>query len=262
MPFSRTELIIFLIMITAFILVMVVFIIIILFFFQKKQQSYSTDLKAVKFYYDKELYKAQLEIQEQTFKEISREIHDNVGQFLSLAKLGLASLDRSNPAELEEGISEITEILEKALEDLRDMSKAMNPDVIKKGGLKRAIEMQVGFLQRGGKYHVTFNTKGEYPSVSEQKEIILFRILQEAVNNIIRHASASDIIILLSSIKEELKLLIQDNGKGFDTRLAYSHLGRIGGINHMQQRAKLINAQFDIESILGMGTTITVSTPI
>ncbi|MEO6962126.1 MAG: hypothetical protein ABIY90_09170, partial [Puia sp.] len=85
MPFSRTELIIFLIMITAFILVMVVFIIIILFFFQKKQQSYSTDLKAVKFYYDKELYKAQLEIQEQTFKEISREIHDNVGQFLSLA---------------------------------------------------------------------------------------------------------------------------------------------------------------------------------
>ncbi|MDP4130074.1 MAG: sensor histidine kinase [Bacteroidota bacterium] len=262
MPYSSTEMIIFLIMITAFVLIMVVFIVIILFFLQKKQQGYYSNLKAVKFYYDKELYKAQLEIQEQTFREISREIHDNVGQFLSLAKLGLVSLDINNRKETEDGIAEITEILEKALEDLRDMSKAMNPDVIRKGGLKKAIEMQVGFLQRGGKYHVTFNINGECQSISEEKEIILFRILQEAVNNIIRHASARDIVILLNPGEQELTLIIQDNGKGFDTRLTNSQFSRIGGINHMQQRAKLIDARFDIESTEGKGTTITVSTPL
>jgi signal transduction histidine kinase len=256
MPYPRTEII------TAFILIMVVFIVMILFFLQKKQQGYHLDLKAVKFNYDKELYKAQLEIQEQTFQEISREIHDNVGQFLSLAKLGLATLDMNSREEAEEGIIEITEILEKALEDLRDMSRAMNPDIIRKGGLKKAIEMQVGFLQRGGKYHVTFDTKGEYQSISEQKEIILFRILQEAVNNIIRHAAASDIIILLCSIKEELKLYIQDNGKGFDTKYPYPHSRKIGGISNMQHRARLIDAQFDIESTLGSGTRITVTTPL
>ncbi|HEY4147377.1 MAG TPA: histidine kinase, partial [Chitinophagaceae bacterium] len=229
-------------MITAFILIMVAFIIVILLFLQKKQKDYNSELKAVKFNYDKELYKAQLEIQEQTFQEISREIHDNVGQFLSLAKLSLTTLDISRREEAESGIAEITEILEKALEDLRDMSKSMNPDVIRKGGLKKAIEMQVGFLQRRGKYHVTFDINGEYQSISEQKEIILFRILQEAVNNIIRHASASDIIILISSFKEELKLYIRDNGKGFDTKFPYPPTRKVGGINNMQQRAKLIEA--------------------
>jgi signal transduction histidine kinase len=241
---------------------MFVFIVMILFFIQKKQQGYYTDLKAVKFYYDKELFKAQLEIQEQTFREVSREMHDNIGQFLSLAKLGLISLDIYNQQEVKEGIAEVTEILEKALEDLRDMSKAMNPDVIRKGGLKRAIEMQVGFLQRGGKFHVTFDMKGEYQTISEQKEIILFRILQEAVNNIIRHASASDINIILLSIEEELRLLIRDNGKGFDARGLHSQAGKIGGINHMQERAKLIDARFNIDSVLGKGTTITISTPL
>jgi signal transduction histidine kinase len=234
----------------------------ILFFLQKKQQDYDLDLKAVKFNYDKELYKAQLEIQEQTFQQISREIHDNVGQFLSLAKLSLTTLDINSREEAESGIAEITEILEKALEDLRDMSKAMNPDVIRKGGLKRAIEMQVGFLQRGGKYHVTFDMNGEYQSISAQKEIILFRILQEAVNNIIRHAFASDIMILLSSVKEELKLYIRDNGKGFDTKFPYPPPRKIGGITNMQQRAKLIDARFDIESTIGKGTTIIISTPL
>ncbi len=262
MPYSHTEIILFLILITLFILIMVVFIVFISLILQKKQLDYYTNLKAVKFTYDKELYKAQLEIQEQTFQQISREIHDNVGQFLSLAKLSLTTLDMDSREETESGILEISEILEKALEDLRDMSKSMNPEIIRKGGLKRAIEMQVGFLQRGGKYHVTFNICGDYQTVSEQKEIILFRILQEAVNNIIRHASASDITILLSSYKEELKLLIQDNGKGFDTKYPYPPSRKIGGITNMQQRAKLIDARFDIESVLGKGTTITVSTPV
>jgi len=249
-------------MITAFIVTMVTFIIVILFFLQKKQHGYTSELKAAKFNYDKELYKAQLEIQEQTFQQISREIHDNVGQFLSLAKLSLTTIDFDRREETESGIAEISEILEKALEDLRDMSKSMNPEIIRKGGLKRAIEMQVGFLQRGGKYHVTFNMYGDYHTISEQKEIILFRILQEAVNNIIRHAAASDITILLSSNNAELKLHIQDNGKGFDIKNPYPASRKIGGITNMQQRAKLIDARFDIESILGKGTTITVLTPV
>ena len=262
MPYSHTEIMLFLIMITLFILIMVVFVVFILLILQKKQFSYNTDLKAAKFNYDKELYKAQLEIQEQTFQQISREIHDNVGQFLSLAKLSLTTIDFDRREETESGIAEISEILEKALEDLRDMSKSMNPEIIRKGGLKRAIEMQVGFLQRGGKYHVTFTMYGDYHTISEQKEIILFRILQEAVNNIIRHAAASDITILLSSNNAELKLHIQDNGKGFDIKNPYPASRKIGGITNMQQRAKLIDARFDIESILGKGTTITVLTPV
>jgi signal transduction histidine kinase len=240
---------------------MITFIIIILFFVQKKQKKFEQDLFTVRANYEKELYKAQLEIQEQTFQEIAREIHDNVGQILSLAKLGLGTLDLDRRDEAKESIAEISDIIEKALDDLRHMSRTMNAETIKKGGLKNSIEMQVGFLQRGGKFNIHFNIIGELVSLNETKEIILFRILQEAVNNIIRHSAANDIYITLSYSQEHMKLQIDDNGRGFSLQDQISGSARINGIYNMQHRAKLIEAEFEIDSTIGNGTKITVTTP-
>jgi len=202
-----------------------------------------------------------MEIQEQTFKEIAREIHDNVGQILSLAKLGLNTLDLESKDEAKEGILEISDILEKALEDLRHMSRSMNSDLIKSGGLKKSIEMQVGFLQRGGKFNIHLDENGEYVRLDENKEIILFRILQEAINNIIRHSKATDINISLFYDKNYLKLDVKDNGKGFNVDEKFAGVNQINGIYNMKYRAKLIEAEFEMESQIGNGTTITVKTP-
>src|SRR5450755_4744585 len=179
MPYTQSAAIVFLVFMTIFILVMVSFIIRILFFVQKKQKGFTLDLIAVKANYDKELFKAQLEIQEQTFQEIAREIHDNVGQILSLAKLGLGTLDLDRKEEAKESIVEISDILEKALDDLRHMSRVMNSKIINKGGLIKSIEMQVGYIQRGGKFNIHLNINGEPIRLDETKEIILFRIVQE-----------------------------------------------------------------------------------
>jgi two-component system, NarL family, sensor kinase len=246
---------------TLFIIVMVTFIIIILFFIQKKQKGFNHDLLAAKANYDRELFKAQLEIQEQTFQDIAREIHDNVGQILSLAKLGLGTLDLERKDEAKEGIEEISDILEKALDDLRHISRTMNTEIIKKGGLKKSIEMQVGYIQRGGKFNIQLNVNGEPLLINETKEIILFRIIQEAVNNIIRHAAATDICISLCYQKNFLKLQVQDNGKGFSLNEQISGPNHIGGIYNMRHRAKLIEAEFQMESEIGKGTNITVTTP-
>jgi two-component system, NarL family, sensor kinase len=261
MPNTGASTIVFLIFMIIFIIVMITFIIIILFFIQKKQKGFTHDLMAVKANYEKELYKAQLEIQEQTFQEIAREIHDNVGQILSLAKLGLGTLDLDRKEEAKESIVEISDILEKALDDLRHMSRTMNAEIIKKGGLKKSIEMQVGFLQRGGKFNIHFNVQGEPFRLDETKEIILFRILQEAVNNIIRHSTATDICISLSYNKDFLRLQIQDNGKGFSLQEQVSGSNHISGIYNMQHRAKLIEAEFEMDSKIGIGTKISVTTP-
>jgi two-component system, NarL family, sensor kinase len=261
MSHSRTAAIAFLVFMTISILIMVTFVIIILFLIQKKQQGFTNDLITVKANYDRELFKAQLETQEQTFKEISREIHDNVGQMLSLAKLGLGTLDFERTEEAKESIAEISDILEKALEDLRHMSRSMNAELIKNGGLKKSIEMQVGFLQRGGKFSTQFEVNGEPARLSETKEIILFRIVQEAVNNIIRHSTATDICISLYYFNNLLKLKIKDNGKGFRINQEFSEATDRNGIYNMQHRAKLIDAIFDMESTIGNGTTITVTTP-
>jgi signal transduction histidine kinase len=178
-----------------------------------------------------------------------------------LAKLGLGTLDLERRDEAKESITEISDILEKALEDLRHMSRTMNSEIIKKGGLKKSIEMQVRFLQRGGKFNIYFNTNGEFVSLNETKEIILFRILQEAVNNIIRHSAANDIYITLSYNQTHLKLQIDDNGKGFSLQDQISGTARINGIYNMQHRAKLIEAEFEIDSKIGNGTKISVTTP-
>lgn len=261
MPNSRTEVLAALCLLTIFILVMVVFVVKVLFFLQKKQRVHTNDLIAVKANYERELYKAQLEIQEQTLQEIAREIHDNVGQILSLAKMGLGTLDLEKRDDARESLSEISDILEKALEDLRHMSRSMNGDIIKRGGLKKSIEMQVGYIQRGGKFNMHFNLNGEHVSLDEYKETILFRIVQEAINNIIRHSKASDICITLSYSKANLILQVKDNGNGFCLNEQISGTNHISGIQNMQQRAQLIDAELQIESIVGKGTCITVITP-
>jgi signal transduction histidine kinase len=261
MSYSRIEETIFITFITIFILVMISFIIIILFFVQKRQKGFTNDLLAVKANYDRELYKAQLEIQEQTFQEIAREIHDNVGQILSLAKMGLGTLDLERKDEAKESITEISDILEKALDDLRHLSRTMNAEIIKKGGLKKSIEMQVGYIQRGGKFNIQLDVKGDAIILNETKEIILFRIVQEAVNNIIRHSGATDICVSLCYSKEFLRLQIHDNGKGFNLNEQISGSNHVSGIYNMQHRAKLIQAEFEMVSKIGTGTSITVTTP-
>jgi two-component system, NarL family, sensor kinase len=259
MPISRAEVIFILSIISLFILIMVTFIIIILFFMKKKQKGFTSDLYAVKENYDKELYKAQLEIQEQTFEEISREIHDNVGQLLAMAKLGLNNLDFGEKEAAIKGASEISGILDSALEDLRYMSRAMNAEFIKKRGLLKSIEMQVEFLQRNAYFKTHLHVNGSYNRLSVTKEIILFRILQEAVNNIIRHSGATEIHISLNYHSECLILSIGDNGKGFsrEEKLAVNSLSN--GISNMQYRAQLIDAGFEINSEIEKGTTIHVN---
>ena len=122
--------------------------------------------------------------------------------------------------------------------------------------------MQVGYLQRGGKFNIQLHVDGEFVMLDETKEVFLFRIVQESMNNIIRHANAAEINISLSYSKIALKLQIKDNGKGFDLNEKISGPNHINGIYNMKNRAKMIGAEIQIESKIGSGTTIIVTTPL
>ena len=256
----KTAAVISLVIITLFILLMLAFIVFIIFYVQKKQKGFNDKLMEAKEKYLKDLYGTKLEVQEKINEDLSRELHDNVGQYLSLAKLGLGTLDLNRKDESENSLNEISEILEKSLEDLRSLCRTMNSEVIKKGGLKKSIEMQVGYIQRLGKFDIKFNMNGEYVRLDEIKEMVLFRIVQEAMSNTIRHSSASDICISLCYSGNLLKLQIQDNGKGFDMSEQISGSNHLNGIDNMRYRANLIGADFQIVSKIGRGTTITVVT--
>jgi two-component system, NarL family, sensor kinase len=261
MHYSKAEALVFLISMTFFILVMIIFIIVILFFVQKKQRLFNNELLDIKATHDLELYRAQSEIQEQTSLEIARELHDNVGQNLSLAKLSLSTLDLDKKDETTASLTEISDIIEMALYNIRLLTRFMNAEIIRKGGLIKSINMQVDFIQRGGKFNASLKVTGEPKTLAGTKEVFIFRIVQEAINNIIRHSNASEICISLEYSISFLVLQVRDNGDGFILDEKISGPDLVNGIYNMQRRAKIIEAEFEIDSQIGMGTCIKVIAP-
>jgi len=238
---------------------MITFIAWILFAYQKKQNAFQQQLMTIKDSYEKELLKSQLEIQEQTFQYISQEIHDNVGQFISLAKLHLNTIDLDQKEISRQKIENSTELLTKALDDLRDLSKSLSSDFIKNIGLEKTIEMQISQLKKTANYEIDFTISGTHVFIEEQREIILFRIFQEAVNNILRHARAKKILVSLQFLEEHLCLLIKDDGSGFELQQQRTQNG--GGLNIMKKRAAIIRAKIIIESASGSGTSVSIQLP-
>lgn len=244
---------------TILVVLLLGFVLFILFLYKRKQQSFALELETVKTNFEKELLKTQLEIQEQTFQYISQEIHDNIGQFISLAKLQLNTLDYANMKVVREKVGESTNMLTKALDDLRDLSRSLSSEMIRTNGLAAAIEMQIMQLRKLELPEVVYEVDGEYQFLDEQKEIFILRILQEAINNIIRHSEARLVNIQLSYQQNNLSLSINDNGKGFNSPAANDL--RTSGIRNMTKRAKMIGAVYRIESRLGAGTTVSLSVP-
>ena len=260
MPEKRIILITF-IMVFFLIIVLVGFIASILFVYQKKQRAVLRELDDVKNRYNQELLKSQLEMQEQTLLHISRELHDNIGQFISLAKLQLNTFIGEKP-ERAGRLQHTVDLLTQALDDLRDISKSLSLEVIKSGGLTKAIESQVEQLQKTDRYKIDFIIKGNYNYLEEQKEIFLFRILQESINNIIRHAAATKVGVILEYTPEQVSMQICDNGVGFDS-LEFTRGGKSyrhgGGLSNIAARAKLIDADYLIQSEQGKGTTVRIT---
>jgi two-component system, NarL family, sensor kinase len=244
---------------TFLVLLLLGFVLIILSLHRKRQQKFIIDLENVKTNFEKESLKTQLEMQEQTFQYISQEIHDNIGQFISLAKLHLNTLDFSNLAAVKEQISHSADLLTKALDDLRDLSKSLSSEIIRSNGLATAIEMQIAQLKKLELPQVVYEVAGEYQFMDEQKEIFILRIFQEATNNILRHSEARRITILLTYNQNNFALSIADNGKGFDKFMNSDH--KTSGIRNMTKRAKMIGADFAIESSMGAGTVVHLSVP-
>lgn len=240
------------------------FISVILSMHRRKQHAFLQQLEDIKNKFEREALKSQLEVQEQTLKHISRDLHDNIGHYITLAKLHLNSIEVKLGNEGGHAIAYAIDLLTKSLDDMRDLSRSLSLELIHTAGLPMAMEKQVEQLRMASHYDIHFQVNGDYHFLDEEKEIILFRILQEAINNIIRHAKAKTIDIALTCSPNSVVLLVKDDGKGF-------HIERLtgaantdkhtGGLRNMRARAALINADFEIESEVGSGTQLRVSVP-
>lgn len=250
--------------ITFFLLIVAIGIIMLVLLYQKRQLQYFREKQELHNTFQQELLRTQLEIQEQTLKTISQEIHDNIGQVLSLVKLNVNTMECDDPVSLEVKISDTKQLVGKAIQDLRDLSKSFNVDFVTDMGLIKSIEHELIMVNKVGKFTATLVQEGAFHPVSSQKELILFRIFQEAVNNIIKHSQASVVDVLVNYFPDKFFLQITDNGKGFDiseiNRDQNRNLGL--GIRNMENRSRIIGADYKIVSEPGKGTVVTIELPI
>lgn len=233
-------------------------LVLLLYLFQKRKITFNRQINNIKLEYEKAILDSQLEIQEQTIEDISREIHDNIGLSLTLAKLNLNTLNKNSLPDYKDKIEHSVDLLTSAIQDLRNLSQSMNAELVKSNGLIKTVEVEVNRINRSGKLLVVSEITGEPSFMDTQKELLLFRIIQESMNNVLKHAEASSASIVLDYGTEALTLLVKDNGKGFHS---FSHNGSGGsGLSNMKARTTMLKGTMDIDSGV-RGTILTFKIP-
>ena len=226
--------------------------------YYRRNQDFLTELQKVQYDNEKRLLTMQIEVQEKTFENISREIHDNIGQKLSLAKLHLHTLGTIENKVQNDKLLAAVKLISSSIVDMGDISRAMNADFISHYGIIKVLELEILQLSKLTRYDTKFELTGEQIFLTPQKELVIFRVVQEALNNIIKHADCNKIGIHMDYGKTSLKLKITDNGKGYDMDNSKS----IGaGLINMKKRTGTIEADLKIESKLELGTTIIITIP-
>lgn len=235
------------ILIAVFILFLLSSILVILFVvFQKRKNMLLLEKKETAKRFKQEIAKTQIEIREEIFRNISWELHDNIGQLLTLAKLQLQT---------DTDKEDVLEVLNKGLIELRALSKSINPDVLNSITLISAIKQELERLNKLQYLKATLTVKGEEYTINNDVQTILFRIIQEFLSNTIKHAKATELSISLKFDENTLYLLAKDNGKG----LPNNYLEFDGmGLKNIVKRAQLINAEVQIDSEENKGTQLSI----
>jgi two-component system, NarL family, sensor kinase len=263
MQTNKNEIIYFLFFTTAIIILLATLIITLIYLYQKKQLAYHESLDKLKLDHEKNILKTQVEIQENTFENISREIHDNINLSLTLAKLNLNTINWTDKEKTEILIHSSVDLLSEAINDLSDISKSMNPEIVSNQGLINAIEREIERIERTGHFKINFAVTGNPIYMDAQKELVVFRIVQESMNNIIKHAKATVIGIELFFNNDRLRLTVIDNGSGFCMESFDNNPERKqkAGLTNMRTRALMFNGDLTIKSNPGAGTNIFVTIP-
>ena len=245
-------------------LLLVGFIVITLYLYQRRQQRQEAEVEKLKDTFEKEELKSQLEIQESTFKTIAQELHDNIGQMLSVVKLSLSALPVEKTHTAYDQLQNSQQMLNKAIYDLSNLTKSLHTDRIAQVGLADSIRFELYAIKKAGIMDVHFHQDGTESSFSDQKAIFLFRIFQESLNNILKHAQATKVNVNLSYLDNIFVLEMIDNGVGFDLveKQQSSNSSSGVGLKSIFNRAKLIGADITIDSKPGNGTTLLIELPL
>jgi two-component system sensor histidine kinase UhpB len=189
-----------------------------------------------------------LAAQERERRRIARELHDEVGQALTAAML---RLDRSDAEEAKERLRE-------ALEEVREIARRLRPEALDDLGLRNALRGLVASVARDARLDVMPEIDPDLPPLTPEQELVVYRVGQEALTNALRHAEASALRFVLHADGDEVVLVVEDDGRGFEP----NRVAGASGIRGMRERALLVRGRLEVDSTLDGGTTVRLRMPV
>jgi signal transduction histidine kinase len=204
---------------------------------------------------------AMLAGEEKERTRLARDLHDGLGGLLSSTKLGLSAINKNalEQETMKAGIDRSIDLLDGAVDELRRLAHNLMPDLIVKYGLKETLRDYASRMSQS-----TCQVECEFlqfeSTLSTEQEISLYRVIQELVNNALKHANATNILIQLSSHNKRLHITIEDDGKGFDMESV--DLQHSAGMHNVRSRRSFLNGEMKFMSENGAGTTIELELPM
>ena len=206
----------------------------------------------------RDAFRRAVEAQELERKRLSRELHDETGQALTSILLGLRSLEETGDESVTEAVVSLRELVVQTLQDVRRLALELRPTALDDFGLAAALERLANTFAEQTGTAVEFESRLADERLPGDVETVLYRIVQEALTNIVKHARADHVSIVLQRKDKVVTAVIDDDGRGFA-----ADAQRDGGLGlkGMKERVELVNGRFQIESSAGAGTTLVVEVP-
>jgi two-component system sensor histidine kinase UhpB len=196
-----------------------------------------------------------LTAQEDERRRVAQELHDEVGQRLTAVLLLLDRLARSAPEELRQDHVEAREATRQTLEEVRQIAQRLRPEALDELGLRNALVVVADRAAERGSLRVVQRLDGRLPPLSADAELVIYRVAQEGLTNVLRHAAASEVLLMLRGDAEGVTLQVADDGRGLDG------VRPGAGIQGMRERALLVHAALEIRSRPEGGTEIRLEVP-
>ena len=208
-----------------------------------------------------ELTQAIIDGEEQERTRLAKELHDGIGGLMSMLKLQFTNFKKSHAAIQENAeYNTALDLLNTASQDIRKISHALMPSALERLGLIDAVEQFCTSMQASADFEIDFQHYNISERLPQRFELLVYRIVQELLNNIVKYAAAKEVIIQLVKNENQFSIAIEDDGKGFDVSVIKNKDGI--GLQSMQKRIELLGGKMDIDSAIGKGTSVNIELPI
>ncbi|HEX9978994.1 MAG TPA: ATP-binding protein [Flavobacterium sp.] len=196
-----------------------------------------------------------METQEQVLNNISQDLHDDTGQQITYINFQIENL-RLDSAVLYEALEPLSQSVQQLSSSIRSISHSLNNQMVLQQDLIKAIKTETERLEKNGRLEIEFLCTEGRGKFSTEEKILIYRIFQEIISNVLKHSKATKINIDISFLPL-FRMEIRDNGKGFDPKAISGNVSL--GLKGMQERAAIINYDLTVDSTIGKGTVVTIS---